>query len=212
MDNGKASPQVYPSGSRRSTKKAVLDARGAAGYAASTAGGTTMSRVKRLGGRLLLVALTCLALAGALAWALRPRPTGFATPAECLAAYREACQAGDAERYRRCLGEPLRSQVRQTYPGDDALAEALRRESGGLKGWVEDGPPDEQGGRATANVEEVRESGQRRLRFELERARDGWHIVGVEKGAEQAPEIRYGTRVGEESRERQGAEGQTSAP
>jgi hypothetical protein len=148
--------------------------------------------------RFLLVALTCAVLAGALAWSRRPRPTGCATPAECLEAYRDAYRAGDAERYRRCLGEPLRSEARQDYPDDAALAEALRREAQGLKGWVEVGPPDEQEGRATAIVEEVRETGQRRLRFSLERSPGGWLIVHVEKGSERTPEVRYGTRVGEE--------------
>jgi hypothetical protein len=150
--------------------------------------------------RLLPVALTCAVLAGALAWSLRPRPTGCRTPAECLEAYREACRAGDAARYRRCLGEPLRSEVRHNYSGDEALAEALRRETRGVKGWVEVGPPDEQGGRAVANVEEVRQTGQRRLRYYLEHSQDGWLIVRVEKGPEQTPEVRYGTRVGEEGR------------
>src|SRR5579885_2107081 len=151
-------------------------------------------------GRLLLVALTGAVLAGALAWSLRPRPAGFATPAECLEAYHEACRAGDAARYRGCLGEPLRSEVRRDYPDDAALVEALRRETQGMKGWVEVGPPDDQGERATASVEEVRETGQRRLHFYLERSPDGWLIVRVEKGAEQTPEVRYGTRVGEEGR------------
>jgi hypothetical protein len=148
--------------------------------------------------RLLAVALTCAVLAGALAWSLRLGPAGCRTPAECLEAYREACRAGDAVRYRRCLGEPLRSQVSHTYPGDEALAEALRLEGRGVKGWVEVGPPDEQGGRAVAIVEEVREMGQRRLRFFLEDSQEGWLIVRVEKGAEQKPDVRYGTRVGEE--------------
>ena len=152
--------------------------------------------------RLLPVALTCAVLAGAVAWSQRPRPTGCRTPAECLEAYREAYRVGDAERYRRCLGEPLRSEVRQDYPSDEALAEALRRETREVKGWVEVGTPDEQGGRAIANVEEVRATGQRRLRFYLERSQEGWLIVRVEKGAEQSPEVRYGTRVGEEGRAR----------
>jgi hypothetical protein len=119
-----------------------------------------------------------------------------------LEAYREACRAGDAARYRRCLGEPLRSEVRQSHPDDATLAEALRRETREVKGWVEVGPPDERGERAIASVDEVRETGQRRLRFYLEQSRDGWLIVRVEKGAEQTPEVRYGTRVGEEDRAR----------
>jgi hypothetical protein len=88
--------------------------------------------------------------------------------------------------------------VRHTYPGDDALAEALRLEGREVKGWAEVGPPDEQGERAVATCEEVRETGQRRLRFFLEHSPGGWLIVRVEKGAEQTPEVRYGTRVGEE--------------
>jgi hypothetical protein len=154
--------------------------------------------IRFLKGRLLLLGLTCAVLAGVLAWSLRPRAAGYATPSECLEAYREACRAGDAAQYRRCLGEPLRSEVRQSYPDDAALAEALRRETQGVKGWVEVGPPDEQGERAAASVEEVRETGQRRLRFSLEHSQAGWLIVRVEKGAEQTPEVRYGTRVGEE--------------
>jgi hypothetical protein len=153
-------------------------------------------------GRRLLVALTCAALTGALAWSLRPRPTGCATPAECLEAYREACRAGDAARYRRCLGEPLRSEVRQNYPDDAALAEALRRETRGVKGWAEVGAPDEQGERTIASVEEVRATGQRRLRVYLDHSQAGWLIVRVERGPEQTPEVRYGTRVGEEGEPR----------
>jgi hypothetical protein len=149
--------------------------------------------------RLLPVALTCAVLAGALAWSLRPGPTGCSRPAECVEAYRQARDAGDVARYRRCLGEPLRSQVRHTYPGDEALAEALRREARGVKGWVEVGPADDQAGKAVANVDEVRETGQSRLRFYLEHSQEGWVIVRVERGSEQAPDVRYGTRVGEET-------------
>jgi hypothetical protein len=148
--------------------------------------------------RLLAVVLTSAVLAGALAWSLRSGLTACRTPAECVAVYREACRAGDAVKYRRCLGEPLRSQVRDTYPGDEALAESLRREAREIKGWVEVGPPDEQGGRAVANVEEIRETSQRRLRVFLEDSAEGWLIIRVERNGEQTPEIRYGTRVGEE--------------
>jgi hypothetical protein len=150
--------------------------------------------------RLLALALTCAVLAGVGAWSLRLRPLGWGTPAECLDAYRTACQAADAAGYRQCLGEPLRSEVRQSYPDDEGLAEALRRETRGINGWVEVGLQDEQGGRAIATVEEVRESGQRRQRLYLERSQDGWLVVRVEKGAEQTPAVRYGTRVGEEGR------------
>jgi hypothetical protein len=89
--------------------------------------------------------------------------------------------------------------VRQTYPADDALAESLRREARRVKGWVVVGPPDETGGRAVATVEVVRETGQSRLRVFLEGFQEGWLIVRVEEGAEQPPDVRYGTRVGEEA-------------
>jgi hypothetical protein len=148
--------------------------------------------------RLLTLAVTCGVLTGTLAWSLRLPPAGYGTPAECVDAFRDACRTGDAARYRRCLGDPLRSEVRQTCPGDDSLAESLRREARGLKGWVQVGPPDEQRDRAVANVEEVRETGQRRLRLWLERSSEGWLVVRLEMGAEQAPDVRYGTRVGEE--------------
>ncbi len=149
-------------------------------------------------GRLLLLALTGVVLAGALVWSLRPRPAGCATPLECLQAYREASRAGDPARYLRYLGEPLRSQVQQSYPDDGALAESLQRDTRPIKAWVDIGPLEEQGDRALANVEEVRETGQRRLRFHLERTPDGWLIVRIEKDREQTPAVPYGTPVGEE--------------
>jgi hypothetical protein len=138
------------------------------------------------------------ALAGALTWSLVPGRIVGRSPDACLEAYREACRAGDAVKYRRCLGEPLLSQMRQAYPDDEALADALRRDSRGIKGWMELGAPNEYGDEAVANIEEVRESGQRRLRIFLEHSQKGWLIVRVDKGPEQNPDFRYGTRVGEE--------------
>jgi hypothetical protein len=149
---------------------------------------------------LLQVVLTGAVLAAASTWSLRPGRAGFRTPAECLEVYRDACRTGDAASYRRCLGEPLLSQVRRVFPTDETLAESLRRDRREVKGWVEIVRPDELGGRTVSSVEEVRESGQRRLRFFFEDLHDGWLIVRVEKGAEQTPDIRYGTHVGEEEK------------
>jgi hypothetical protein len=146
----------------------------------------------------LLGALTLAALAGALAWSVGPRPSSYATPEECLEAYRTACLAGDAPRYRACLGEPLRSETEHSYADDHALADALRRQTDGVKNWVEVGVPEVRGGRAVATVDEVRATGQRRLRVHLERAGGGWLVVGVERGEERAPDVRYGTRLGAE--------------
>jgi hypothetical protein len=162
--------------------------------------GTTLGENMNLSrtSRLLPIVLTVVVLAGAVIWSLRPGGTGCRTPVECLAIYRDACREADAARYRRCLGEPLASQMRNAYPGDEALAESLRRDAREVKGWVEVRLPDLEGARAVADVEEVRETGQRRLRFFLEQSHKGWFIVRVEKGVEQRPDVRYGTRVGEE--------------
>jgi hypothetical protein len=158
-----------------------------------------MSHLRRLR-PILLSAVTLAVLAGALAWSLRSRSTRYATPADCLEAYRAASLAGDAARFRGCLGEPLRSEVQRSYADDHSLADALRRDTTGIKNWVDLGPPEVHGDGAVAVVDEVRATGQRRLRFHLERSGSGWLIARVEKEDERAPEVRYGTRLGEDDR------------
>ena len=124
--------------------------------------------------------------------------SGFATPALCLDAYRDAVQEGDAAGYLRCLGEPLRGEARGKNPDDRDLGETLRREMRGVKSWVVTDRPEAQGDRASAVVEEVRPSGVRNVRFRLERTGAGWLIVGIDRGDERAAGIRYGTPVGTE--------------
>jgi hypothetical protein len=125
--------------------------------------------------------------------------SGFATPAACLDAYRDAVQEGDAAAYLLCLGEPLRSETRRHHLGDAELAEALRRQMRGVKSWVVSESPEERGDRASAIVEEVRSSGVRAVRFQLARSGAGWLIVGIDRGDERAAGIPYGTRVGNEA-------------
>jgi hypothetical protein len=151
----------------------------------------------------LLVLVTVAGVLVVLRWSGGPQApagsSGFSTPAACLDAYREAVQEGDAAAYLRCLGEPLRTEMRRKHAEDGELGEVLRREMRGVKSWVVSDRPTEQGDRASAVVEEVRSSGVREVRFRLERSGVGWLIVGIERGDERAAGIPYGTRVGEEA-------------
>ncbi len=154
----------------------------------------------------LFTGISVAVLVAALAWSRLAKPRGYVTPEDCLGAFRDATLDGDAARYRGCLGEPLRSQVQQSYPYDAALATALREGIQGVKHWVEAGAPQEQGDRAVASVDEVRVTGQRRLRVYLERSHAGWLVVRVEKGDEKPAAVRYGTTAQQPSRPEPGEE------
>jgi hypothetical protein len=147
--------------------------------------------MKRLRMRMVLV-LTLAFLALALYWS--PRRAGYATPTECLDRYGEAGRAGDVARYRSCLGEPLRSEMERRFPDAAALAEFLRASMKDIKSWVQLEPRID-GSAARVDVEEVRVTGQRRLRFQLARSGKGWLIVGIEQPQEVSPVIPYGTHI-----------------
>lgn len=120
---------------------------------------------------------------------------GFATPAECLDAYAAARQDGDAERYLRCLAEPLRQGLRERYPDPNQLSGALREETASVKGWVQASAPAVEGDVARADVDEVRPDGVRRLHFRLERSAGGWLVAGVDAPRARAAAVPYGTHV-----------------
>jgi hypothetical protein len=149
---------------------------------------------------LLLSGLTLAVLIAALVSPRKPKQSGYATPDDCLAAFRDATLDGNAVRYRSCLGEPLRSEIQRAYTDDTTLAAALREGVRGVKHWVEAGQPKEQENRAVAIVDEVRATGQRRLQVSLERSGMGWLIVRIEKGDERPAAVRYGTPAQELSR------------
>ncbi len=134
-------------------------------------------------------------LAAALTWSRSGG--GFATPVACLAAYYEACQAGDAARYLECLGEPLRSRSREWLDEGRAGAEALRRRA--VRGWARDGAAPPAGDEARVDVEEIRTGGIRRVQFQLRRSARGWLIVGMTPLEEKAPPFPYGSDVRAES-------------
>ena len=149
------------------------------------------------GRRLRLVLIALASAAGLLVLALfRPsgRP-GFAAPSECVEAYAAASKSGDAERYLCCLAEPLRSRTRQAFPEPGRLAEALRQDMEGVKGWVVASAPAVEGNSARTDVDVVREDGVRRLHFRLERSGGGWLVTGVSSPQARPAAVPYGTHV-----------------
>ncbi len=122
----------------------------------------------------------------------------FSTPEACLEAFRDAQCDGNATRYLRCLGEPLRSQTRRKYRDEKELGAAIREEVKQVKSWAVKERPDGQATKGAAVVEEVRVSGIRELRLQLERTGEGWLIVAMEYGKERPASLPYGTVVGAE--------------
>jgi hypothetical protein len=117
---------------------------------------------------------------------------GFATPAECLDAYRDASKDGDVTRYLSCLGEPLRSEKRRSIQAVDLI-----RDMAGVKGWtrheavIRDRIAD-------VDVDLVRATGSFRLSFHLQRTDQGWVIVALDGPREQRSPVPYRTPVGNE--------------
>ena len=143
--------------------------------------------------RLVLLLVVGLGLAALLVYGPPRRPTGFATPADCLDAYRDASKDGDMARYLRCLGEPLRSEQQRTLDSD-----ALRRRLEDVKGWTRLEPVIQELS-AYVDVDQVRTSGTARVRFHLQRVDQGqgWLIVRVDAPKEVPAPVPYGTHVSE---------------
>src|SRR5262245_48930277 len=139
--------------------------------------------------RLVAAALAGAVLAGVLLWSRR-EPAGFASPAACVEAYRDACLAGDVAAYLDCLAEPLCSQRRPTARPDD-----LKRELDRVVGWAQHEPVAE-GDEAHVDVDLTRREGTQRVRFRLRRA-GGWLIASVEAPRPVPAVIPHGTHVSE---------------
>src|SRR5579871_1571906 len=133
------------------------------------------------------------------------RRTGFATPATCLDAYREATLAGDLEHYWPCLGEPLCTQMKQQYPIPGDLATSLREEMKQVKTWVQFPHAGDGGSKVQVDVDEVRPDGSQRVRFTLQRTAAGWIIVAIDRPKVVPAGIPYGTHVSKASDELQPA-------
>jgi hypothetical protein len=134
-------------------------------------------------------------IVAALLVARRGRSTkAFATAAECLDAYSEACRRGDVENYLACLEGPLRERMRRRFRDSDDLAEYLRREMRDLKSWVQV-PESDGDDEAVIAVEEVRSTGTRRIRFRLVRGGSTWRIAAIDAPQNVPAVVPYGTPV-----------------
>jgi hypothetical protein len=139
----------------------------------------------------VLLAVTLSLLAAVLIWSRRTATARATTPAECLDDYYESLRSGDIDKYRGSLGEPYRARAEQR-----SFAAACR-EVEDVKDLVQLPGPVEQGASLWVDVDEVRTSGVRRLRYHLRSEGTGWVIVGIDPPREIAAPIRYGTPVGD---------------
>ena len=136
---------------------------------------------------------TSILLALAVYWS--QQRVGFATPAACLDAYREASLAGDVDKYRSCLTESLCAEIGRRHPYSRELAESLRQETKDVKTWVQLPDPASTGTTVQVDVDEVRIDGKRRIHFRLERFANGWLIVSIDRPRLVPTGIPYGTHV-----------------
>jgi hypothetical protein len=123
------------------------------------------------------------------------RHRGFATPADCIDAYRDASIEGNESRYLSCLAEPLRSETRRRYSESGTLADSLRDSMRDVKNWVLAAEPAIEGTTAHVDVDETRATGKRRTRFILERSGQGWLIVRIDPPQDIPMDIPYGTHI-----------------
>lgn len=115
-----------------------------------------------------------------------------ASPAECIEDYYESLKSGDITKYLQCLGEPYRTEVGHRF-FEDAC-----RDVEDLKSLVQRAEEDDNGSPLWVDVEEVRTSGVRRMRYRLRQEERGWVIAGIDVLRESTSPIRYGTPVGDE--------------
>ena len=114
---------------------------------------------------------------------------GFASPAECVETYRNACAAGDLAMARTCLSSPLRAESERS--GD---AESLKREMAGVVSWAQH-DPEVSGTTANVDVDRGRREGVQRVRFRLEQRGGRWLIVAIEPPQPLPTLVPYGTHV-----------------
>jgi hypothetical protein len=134
----------------------------------------------------LLVLLAVALLVGAALWSQR-RAAGFASPAECVEAYRDACAAGDAAKALDCLGVALGSESKRSPTPH-------QREMSGVVSWAQH-EPESSGTAAHVDVDRGRRDGVQRVRFRLERGGGGWLIVGIDPPKDVPTAVPYGTHV-----------------
>jgi hypothetical protein len=141
--------------------------------------------MKRLGG--VVVIAVGLGLLSLVFFRPSESPQRFATPAECLEAYREASLAGDVAGYLECLDGPLRRDKERA-----ATPDGVRRDLAGIKSWTEHEPVAE-GSTAHIDVDLTRLGDTRRIRFHFRRTAEGWRISAIALPAAVPTAERFGT-------------------
>ena len=141
----------------------------------------------------ILFGLTLALLGGAIYWSRIP--AGYTTPADCLESYAEAVRQADAARLQKCLSEPLRSELQKRGTDAGGLAAALQKEAKDIKSWVQCLEQLTDESNAVIDVDEVRSSGTRRIRFHLERTRRGWLITAIDPPKDIPQTIPYAVHI-----------------
>jgi hypothetical protein len=147
---------------------------------------------KRLRSALFLVAALLILAVAYFAATRQGGAGGFDTPDQCLEAYRDAARDKNAEAFRRCLAEPLRSD-------SAALLAEARGQIEAVRHWNQYAP-EVRGADAEILVDQVCRDGTiQRIRYQLRRSYSGWLLAGI--GAPQLirPPIRPGTEVGNDA-------------
>jgi hypothetical protein len=129
--------------------------------------------------------MAVLILAMALRWASGSK--GFATPGECVEAYRDAILADDADRFRECLADTLRSPP-------PPITEAIRTPMKEIKGWSQSVETLDSRS-AVVTVDEIRTASTRRVRYRLERTSGGWLIAEIGQAKDVPTTVPYGTHI-----------------
>lgn len=127
------------------------------------------------------------ALVAVMFWQGRSSTPG--TPRDCLRTYYDACQAGDLNAFTSCLAEPLRTQARTEF------ADPADLRGRGVKSWtcVNSNDPGEPETRL--DVDEVRESSVRRVRFRLEHIGRAWLITAITPLEDKPSSVPYGKDI-----------------
>ena len=148
--------------------------------------------MKRL--RIIALASVTFVILAFIVYGSKRRPV-FETPTDCLDAYREAIVTGEVKQYEKCLAEPLRAKIQRQHSNAHALAEALRTDAQEIKSWIQRDALATAAATVQVDVDEVRPSGNRRIRFQLQRFDAGWLIVGIDQPKFVPAGIPYGTHV-----------------
>jgi hypothetical protein len=118
----------------------------------------------------------------------RGAEASFATPEECLEAFRDAGRDGDTTTFVRCLGPDLREQ-------SDRLFAETNRDLRAVQHWNQY-RAEKVEGMAKILVDQVRRDGMiQRVSYRLARSGAGWQVVEIGKPQLFTPPVRPGTHI-----------------